>query len=224
MQIDDFEQGAVTSASLFPARRYYHCADSANRWLLIRASLAGDEVFFPGTETAVGGTAGPGAVAVAFGEQVEREHAREVAMVDGDVAACSPRAGPARQRSHGPRRRLYAMRGCSMSSPALSSSVGASTHAVAEMLRSRVGVGGRSSVCTGVSSKGRWSAGRARLRRLGDSTAGRAHQPRSIHSSSFGRSAPMVVSSPCPGSTMVSAGSVNSRRSIEPMMVSKSPP
>ena len=35
---------------------------------------------------------------------------------------------------------------------------------------------------------------------------------------------PMVVSSPWPGSTMVSAGSVNSLVSIERMMVAKSPP
>src|SRR4051794_25776911 len=34
---------------------------------------------------------------------------------------------------------------------------GASTHAVAGMLRSRTGVGGRSSVWIGVSSSGRWS-------------------------------------------------------------------
>ena len=46
-----------------------------------------------------------------------------------------------------------------MSSPASSRAAGASTQAAAGMLRSRTGVGGRSSVCTGVGSKGRWSAG-----------------------------------------------------------------
>ena len=45
-----------------------------------------------------------------------------------------------------------------MSTPSSSSSVGASTHAVAGMLRSRCGVGGRSTVCTSVVSIGRSSA------------------------------------------------------------------
>ena len=51
-----------------------------------------------------------------------------------------------------------------------------------------------------------------------------AHQPRSTHSCRCGRSVPMVVSSPWPGRTMVSAGSVNSFVSREEMMVAKSPP
>src|SRR3954469_15735863 len=48
-----------------------------------------------------------------------------------------------------------------MSSPRCSSSGGASIQASAGMLRSRIGVGGRSAVCTGVGSMGRWSAGSA---------------------------------------------------------------
>src|SRR3954463_10864227 len=48
-----------------------------------------------------------------------------------------------------------------MSSPRCSNSSGASTQASAGMLRSRIGVAGRSAVWTGVGSMGRWSAGRA---------------------------------------------------------------
>src|SRR5438270_632910 len=56
-----------------------------------------------------------------------------------------------------------------MSSPRWTSSSGASTHAVAGMLRSRWGLAGSSSVWTGVSSAGRWSLRRAirRAARLG---------------------------------------------------------
>ena len=60
---------------------------------------------------------------------------------------------------------------------------------------------------------------RRRSRRLA-----RCYQPRSIHSWRWGRSAPIVVRSPWPGSTMVSAGSLNRRSSIERMIVGKSPP
>ena len=69
----------------------------------------------------------------------------------------------------------------------------------AGMLRSRVGVAGRSAVWTGVSSSGRSSY---RQRRRSE-----PHQPRSIHSWRWGRSAPIVVSSPWPGSTIVSGSS-----------------
>ena len=69
--------------------------------------------------------------------------------------------GPARQSSQTPRRRLQAMRTSPRSSPADSSARGASTHASAGMFRSRIGVSGRSAVWTGVSTKGRWSAGSA---------------------------------------------------------------
>src|SRR6476620_6905406 len=51
------------------------------------------------------------------------------------------------------------MTGWSMSSPSASRRAGASIHAAAGMLRSRIGVGGRSSVCTGVGSMGRLAAG-----------------------------------------------------------------
>ena len=47
------------------------------------------------------------------------------------------------------------------------------------------------------------------------------YQPRAIHSSRWGDSLAIVVSRPWPGSTSVSAGSVNSRRSIDSMIVSK---
>ena len=51
------------------------------------------------------------------------------------------------------------------------------------------------------------------------------YQPRSIHSWRCGRSVPIVVSSPWPGITIVSAGAgENSRSSIERMIVGKSPP
>ena len=63
-------------------------------------------------------------------------------------------------------RRLYMASGTrpsgpGMSSPERRSTSGASTHAEAGMFRSRMGVGGRSTVWTGVGSTGRWSAGRA---------------------------------------------------------------
>jgi hypothetical protein len=45
--------------------------------------------------------------------------------------------------------------------------------------------------------------------------------PRAIHSSSCGASAPMLVESPCPVFTLVSAGSVSRRDLMESMMVSK---
>ena len=47
------------------------------------------------------------------------------------------------------------------------------------------------------------------------------YQPRAIHSSRWGDSLAIVVSRPWPGSTSVSAGSVNRRRSIDSMIVSK---
>ena len=72
-------------------------------------------------------------------------------------------AGPDRHSSHGPMRRLYAATPVPMSSPRWSRSSGASIHAVAGIDRSRVGVGGRSAVWTGVWSSGRSSAGRAAL-------------------------------------------------------------
>ncbi len=68
---------------------------------------------------------------------------------------------------------------------------------------------------------------RRRRRRLSTRWQGRAsvaYQPRSIHSCRWGRSAPIVVRSPWPGSTIVSAGSVSRRSSIERMIVGKSPP
>ena len=55
------------------------------------------------------------------------------------------------------------------------------------------------------------------------STGAGRHQPRSIHSSRWGDSAPMVVPAPCPGRTRVSASkAANSRPSMELMMVAKS--
>ena len=54
-------------------------------------------------------------------------------------------------------RRLYATSSWPMSRPRASSAAGASIHAVAGMVRSRCGVAGRSTVCTGVGSIGRSS-------------------------------------------------------------------
>ena len=52
-----------------------------------------------------------------------------------------------------------------------------------------------------------------------------AYQPRSIHSWRWGASVPMVVESPWPGRTRVSAGRVaKSRSSMDRMIVGKSPP
>ena len=51
-------------------------------------------------------TAGAGAFARAVGEQPERVAAVEVVRVDGHVAGIGAVAGPARQRSQRPMRRL----------------------------------------------------------------------------------------------------------------------
>ncbi len=48
------------------------------------------------------------------------------------------------------------------------------------------------------------------------------YQPRSAHSWRCGRSVPMVVSSPWPGMTIVSAGNLENRPSSERMMAPKS--
>ena len=67
-------------------------------------------------------------------------------------------AGPARHSNHSPIRRLYVAVGVpGRSAPSDSSSGGASVHAAATMLRSRVGVSGSSPVWTGVASSGRSS-------------------------------------------------------------------
>ena len=58
--------------------------------------------------------------------------------------------------------------------------------------------------------------------RFGDRPGRPAYQPRATHSARWGRSAPMVVSTPWPGSTMRVVGNVNRRSSIERMIVSKS--
>ena len=64
-----------------------------------------------------------------------------------------------------------------------------------------------------------------RVGRAAGRTGARSHQPRSIHSSRWGRSVPIVVSRPWPGSTSVSSGSVeNSRWSIDSMICRSSRP
>ena len=79
------------------------------------------------------------------------------------LAVGAPFAGPARHSNQGPMRRRYravaSVVGAGRSCARASSSAGASSHAVAGIERSRVGVPGRSAVCTGRSSIGRSSAG-----------------------------------------------------------------
>ncbi len=51
------------------------------------------------------------------------------------------------------------------------------------------------------------------------------YQPRSIHSARWGDSDPIVVEAPCPGNTSVEGSKrENRRRSMELMIVGKSPP
>ena len=134
----------------------------------------GPGVFLPGAEPLVALAAGADPVAGAVREEAER--------VLAGRGRRRRRPGSGRRRrwpgrpataASAPIRRLYVATGRpGRSSPAASSSGGASTQAVAGMLRSRSGVGGRSAVWTGVSSIGRWSAGRATVTSPGRSTPG----------------------------------------------------
>ena len=124
------------------------------------------------------------------------------------------RPGPARHSSHGPMRRLYSASGRpGRSSPSV------------EQRRRRLDPGRGDDVAV-AGRRGREVGG---VDRRVDPPAARrtgaaCHQPRSTHSCRCGRSVPIVVSTPWPGITIVSAGRVNSLLSIDSMIVAKSPP
>ncbi len=147
-----------------------------------------------------------GNVAGAVGKEAEGELPMQVGRLRWpgapSVEAWLARPRPARLRSHVPMRRLYSASGPPMSSPSVRRASGASTQARAGMLRSRRGVGGRSSGWRrrAVGRRGGgYREGPSPVRTLSHGLPGRAHQPRSTHSCRWGSSAPMVVSSPWPG-------------------------
>ena len=121
--------------------------------------VAADEGLLPGPEApGDGGSVGAVALAGTVGPQAERH--RRVQSAAGPLAqyrASPPAAGPARHSSQVPIRPACRTGRPGRSSPRPRSDAGASTQARAVMLRSRVGVAGRSAVLTGVSSSGRSS-------------------------------------------------------------------
>ena len=117
------------------------------------------EVFLPGAEAGVDRAARAGAVGAAVGVQAQRV---------GDGGVGRPGRPSSGRRRPSPGRPATAATGRCVACtrrPACragrrrgaSRSAGASTHAVAGMLRSRTGVAGRSAVCSGVASTGRSS-------------------------------------------------------------------
>ncbi len=217
---------SLARRSLRAAAGNYPYRRSAN-WQAAPSGVT--QVFLPGAEAVVGGPARPGAVGSPVGEQAQRVRRGQCRRPGRpSTGRRRPAAGPGPPQQPRPDAPLVLGDRPAGQVVAQAAAVGRCLDprrrrdvAVADRRRRQVDRCGRACRRPAArrTSRRRRSAdeGRQRLCRI-TSVTNRG----SIHSSRCGRSAPIVVSTPWPGRTTVASGNVNSRSSIERMIVGKS--